>query len=311
MPTNTDSLIRMNGLLLIDKPGGMTSHDVVAAIRRLVRPLRVGHTGTLDPLADGLLILCVGEATKIASFVEAQYKLYRAVALLGTQTDTQDITGTKIAEKSVEGVTEHRIRETANRFLGRIEQTPPAFSAIKVNGVRAYKLARRKQKVTLKPRKIEITRFEVENIRLPRIELLIECSKGTYVRTLCSDLGTALGVGGCMESLRRLGIGRFRVGDAKPLAELSSPEHIREVLTPASAGLSHLPAITCSPEQTIKLSNGMALAVSEQLEVAGDKSTWAQALGTDGELIAVGKLARDNDTILFHPKRVLKRSEDR
>jgi len=303
---NTDSLIRMNGLLLVDKPGGMTSHDVVAAIKKLVRPLRVGHTGTLDPLADGLLILCVGEATKIAGFIEAQYKIYHAVALLGTHTDTQDITGTKITEKSIEGVTEYRIREAANRFVGRIDQTPPAFSAIKVKGVRAYKLARRQEKVTLKPRNVEIKRLEIENIRLPRIDLLIECSKGTYVRTLCSDLGAALGVGGCMESLRRLGIGRFRVDDAKPLAELNSREHALKALVPASAGLSHLPAITCSPEQMVKLSHGMTLDVSEQIEVAGDKPTWAQALEPDGELIAVGRLSLDRDTILFHPKRVLK-----
>jgi tRNA pseudouridine55 synthase len=248
----------------------------------------------------------VGEATKIASFIEAHDKRYRTVALLGTETDTQDVTGTTLAQKPVDAVTEHRIREVARRFIGRIEQTPPAFSAVKVNGVRAYKLARRREKITLKPRNVEIRRFEIENIRLPRVALLIECSKGTYIRTLCSDLGTALGVGGCMESLRRLGIGRFSVDDARAPAELRSREDVLGALIPASAGLSHLPAIPCSAEQVTKLAHGMTLDVGEQIQADADKPTWAQALEPGGELVAVGKIARDRDTILFHPKRVLK-----
>jgi tRNA pseudouridine55 synthase len=302
---NSDTRVRTDGLLLIDKPTGMTSHDVVAAIRKLVRPLRVGHTGTLDPLAEGLLIICVGEATRIAGFIEAQRKLYRTVALLGTQTDTQDITGKPISTTPADTVTEAGIREAASAFLGEIEQTPPAFSAIKVGGVRAYKLARRQEDVQLEPRKVNIMRFEIERVRLPRVELLIECSKGTYVRTLCNDLGTALGVGGCMESLRRLAIGEFNVEDAVPLAAMNSRKRIMESLLPASRGLTHMPAVSCTNEQAMKLSHGMALTVTGQVALPEGETQWAQALGPDEELMAVGHLTRDGDTVNFHPKRVL------
>lgn len=300
-----DSSLRTDGLLLIDKPGGMTSHDVVVAIKKLVRPLRVGHTGTLDPLADGLLILCVGKATKIARFIETQYKLYRAVALLGIQTDTQDITGTKVEETCLEGVTEERIRETAKCFVGEIEQTPPAFSAIKIGGVRAYKRARRQENVVLKKRKVNIRRFEIRSMQLPRVELLIECSKGTYVRTLCSDLGKTLRVGGCMESLRRLAVGHFNVGNARTLADFASREDVMENLLPSSEGLSHMCSVSCTPEQAAKLSCGVSIAVAEQVELVGDKTSWVQALGPDDEVVAVGRLALDNGAIRFHPKTVL------
>jgi tRNA pseudouridine55 synthase len=300
-----DTLARTGGLLLVDKPTGMTSHDVVAAIRKLVRPLRVGHTGTLDPIASGLLVLCVGDATKFAGFIEARYKLYRAVALLGTKTDTQDIAGKVIVQVPVEGITGDRIRDAARSFVGMIEQTPPAFSAVKVGGVRAYKLARRQQSVQLKPRSVEVRRFEIERVRLPRVDFTVECSKGTYVRTLCNDLGGLLGVGGCMESLRRLAVGRFDVADARPLAELETRESVTEALAPVSQALSHLPAVECTTEQARRLSHGMAVPIGDDADFSGTEGSWAQALGPGGELLAVGKCSRDGETVLFHPKRVL------
>ncbi len=297
--------VRSGGILLVDKPGGMTSHDVVAAIRKHVRPLRVGHTGTLDPLADGLLILCVGEATKIAGFVEAQHKLYRAVALLGVETDTQDVTGKIVAQTPVENITGDRVREAARSFVGTIEQTPPAYSAVKVGGVSAHKLARRGKSVRLEPRRIEIRRLEIERVDLPRVQFSVECSKGTYVRTLASDMGKSLGVGGCLESLRRLAVGRFEVADAKPLAELSSKEMIMQALLPASEALTHMPALRCSEEQAAQLAHGVALTVGEQIELSEQVGPWAQALGPEGGLLAVGRLVRNGDKVLFHPKRVL------
>jgi len=292
------------GLLLVDKPCGMTSHDVVAAVRKHVRPLKVGHTGTLDPIATGLLVLCVGEATKIAGFIEARDKQYRATALLGVRTDTQDVAGEVIAEARVEGLTEEDVREAARSFVGKIEQTPPAFSAIKVDGVRAYKRARKKQDVRLKSRTIEIKRLDVESVTLPRVEFLLECSKGTYVRTLCSDLGDALGVGGCMESLRRVATGHFNINDAQPLDGLDTREKIMSALAPASGALSQMPAIKCDSGQAEKLSHGMALKVDDQTAISADDE-WAQALGPDGGLLAVGKLKREGDGISFYPKRVL------
>ena len=298
------------GLLRVDKPSGMTSHDVVAAVRKLVRPLRVGHTGTLDPLAGGLLILCVGEATKVARFIEAGRKLYRATALLGTRTDTQDVTGAITAQVPVEGITAGRVREAARAFVGKISQIPPAFSAVKVGGVRAYKLARRKENVRLKPRTVEIMRLEIERVRLPRVQFLLECSKGVYVRTLCSDLGEALGVGGCMESLRRLAVGRFTVAGARPLAELDTTEKIMEALLPAADALAHMPAVTCSPEQAERLSHGMALTLGREPALPEKEGSWAQALGPGGELLAVGRLSRDGASVVFHPKKVLAAGRD-
>jgi tRNA pseudouridine55 synthase len=310
-PTSIDALARTGGLLLVDKPNGMTSHDVVVAIRRYVRPHRVGHTGTLDPLASGLLILCVGEATKIAGFVEAQYKLYHAVALLGVKTDTQDVTGKRLSQTPIDNIAEDRIREAARLFVGVMEQRPPAFSAIKVGGVPAYKLARRRKNVQIRPRQIDIRRFEVERVRLPRVELSIECSKGTYVRTLCNDLGAALGVGGCLESLRRLAVGRFKVADARPLAELGTRESIMQALLRTSDALSHMPAVTCTMEQAKQLAQGMKLAVSDQIRPLQVEDSWARALGPDGELIAMGTLSRNGDTLVFHPRRVLASSQGR
>jgi len=250
------------------------------------------------------LVLCVGEATKIAGFIEARDKQYRATALLGVRTDTQDVAGEVIAEARVEGLTEEDVREAARSFVGKIEQTPPAFSAIKVDGVRAYKRARKKQDVRLKSRTIEIKRLDVESVTLPRVEFLLECSKGTYVRTLCSDLGDALGVGGCMESLRRVATGHFNINDAQPLDGLDTREKIMSALAPASGALSQMPAIKCDSGQAEKLSHGMALKVDDQTAISADDE-WAQALGPDGGLLAVGKLKREGDGISFYPKRVL------
>ncbi len=293
------------GLLLIDKSKGMTSHDVVATVRKHIRPLRVGHTGTLDPLASGLLILCVGAATKIASFIETEHKLYHAVMRLGIRTDTQDISGHVIAESSVDNITEDRVRTTAQSFVGAIEQTPPAFSALKVKGVPAYRLARRQREVRLKPRRVEIRRLEVETVSLPLVSFLVECSKGTYVRTICSDFGAALGVGGCLQELRRIAVGRFEVAAAKSVEEMNTTHAIMRNLLPVSEALSDLPALACDENQAGKLLHGMPVTVSHQV-APPECDSWAQAFGPDGELLAVGTLSRSDDACVFHPKRVLK-----
>jgi tRNA pseudouridine55 synthase len=305
-----DSEKGAGGLLLVDKPTGVTSHDVVAAIRKLVRPLKVGHTGTLDPLASGLLILCVGEATKIAGFIESSDKLYRAGALFGVRTDTQDVEGEIIAEQPVENLSDKKVREAARSFVGKIKQTPPAYSAIKVDGVRAYKRARRGEKFQIEPRTVEIKRLEIESVQPPRISFLVECSKGAYIRALCSDLGDALGVGGCLESLRRLAIGRFEAAAAKPPAGLDTRDKIVETLLPASQALSHLPAIKCAAEEAVSLSHGRALSVGER-EFGEHEGAWAQAFGPDGKLLAVGKLALEGGETLFHPKKVFAATRER
>ncbi|GAB4341093.1 MAG: tRNA pseudouridine(55) synthase TruB [Candidatus Abyssubacteria bacterium] len=283
----------------------MTSHDVVAAIRKLVRPLRVGHTGTLDPLATGLLILCVGRATKVAQFIEARFKTYRATMLLGVRTDTQDITGEILTQYRVEEISEERIREVAHSFLGVVEQKPPMFSAVKVGGVRAYKLARNQKSVSIAPRKVEIRRLEIEQIELPRVEFLLECSKGTYVRVLCQDLGEALGVGGCMESLRRIAIGDVDITMARPLSELNTSEVVWKAMLPVTEALSHMPAFVCTEEQLTKLVHGTPFPVRLSAAAGPCYEGWAQAHGHHGELLAVGVVSQDGDVTMFHPKRVL------
>lgn len=294
-----------NGVLLVDKPGGMTSHDVVATVRKLVRPLRVGHTGTLDPIATGLLILCIGEATRIAEFIEAQFKIYRVSMLLGTETDTLDITGRIIRETSTETINEDHIHEAACSFVGEIDQIPPAFSAIKVDGVRAYAMARHGKDVRLKPRRIEINRLEIEEVCLPRVTFLLKCSKGTYVRALCRDLGSTLKVGGCMESLRRCAVGNFEMSDAVALDRLDKREKVLEAMIPTSEALPDLPALHCTAEQVGQIAHGMRLAVDKRLARFADGVSWTKALGPDGDLIALGRLAREGEAVLFHPRKVL------
>jgi tRNA pseudouridine55 synthase len=273
-------------------------------------------------LATGLLVLCIGEATKIAGFIEAEEKQYRATALLGRATDTQDITGETIAEASLEGLTEQAVRSAANSFVGTIEQTPPAFSAIKVDGVRSYKRARNKEEVRLKARTIKIGRLEIERVELPRVEFFVECSKGTYIRTLCSDLGEMLGVGGCLEKLRRLAVGEMNVEKAAQFAALDGREKILEALIPASLGLTSLAIVRCGPESYARLANGSALDVGDSVEPPGKpsckalckdeaeagspgKERWAQALGPDGTLLAIGRIVVEGEKTLFRPKRVL------
>jgi tRNA pseudouridine55 synthase len=308
---DSDSRLRTGGILLVDKPAGMTSHDVVAAVRKHVRPLRVGHTGTLDPIASGLLILCVGEATKIAGFIEAQRKRYRATLLLGLRTDTLDVSGTVTSRAPVEALSEERVDAVARTFIGTIEQIPPAFSAIKVDGVRAYARARRSEDVQLAPRKVNIERLDIERIDLPRVQFVVECSKGTYIRSLCRDLGEALGVGGSLESLRRLEIGRFSLDEAVPLAELATCESVAQALLPASKGLASMPVLACTTEEVESLRHGMTLSLREPPGDASAEGSWAQALGADGELVAVGRLSWDGDKIVFHPKRVMLSGESR
>jgi tRNA pseudouridine55 synthase len=293
------------GILLIDKPGGPTSHDVVAAVRKLVRPLRVGHTGTLDPMATGLLILCVGKATRVSEILQAEYKVYRAAVLLGLKTDTQDIEGAVLQRQAVGEIPIERIHEVARSFTGWIEQRPPVFSAAKVNGVRAYRLARRGQDVSLGPRRVEIRKLVIEDVRLPVIEFIVECSKGTYVRALCNDLGDALGVGGCMESLRRLEIGRFSVADAIEPSRLNERRDVIDALLPLSQALSHLHRITVDEEQAEHLLHGMRAPVGERVPTENEESSWVCAYDLDGRLLALGTVVSEGGHAFFRPRKLL------
>ena len=206
-----------NGIIIIDKPAGWTSMDVCAKLRGILHEKRVGHAGTLDPMATGVLPVFVGQATKAVSFAEGGKKVYEAVLQLGRVTDTQDTTGETLEERAVT-VTADDVRAALPRFLGEIEQIPPMYSAIKVNGQKLYDLARQGKEVARKPRRITIYDLALtEELGNGQYALRVECSKGTYIRTLCHDLGQALGCGGCMAALRRTMAAGFRIEEAVTL----------------------------------------------------------------------------------------------
>ena len=208
-----------NGIIIIDKPAGWTSMDVCAKLRGILHEKRVGHAGTLDPMATGVLPVFVGQATKAVSFAENGRKVYEAVLQLGRVTDTQDTTGETLEERAVT-VTADDVRAALPRFLGEIEQIPPMYSAIKVNGQKLYDLARQGKEVARKPRRITIYDLALtEELGNGRYALRVECSKGTYIRTLCHDLGQALGCGGCMAALRRTEASGFGIGEAVTLED--------------------------------------------------------------------------------------------
>ena len=208
-----------NGIIIIDKPAVWTSMDVCAKLRGILHEKRVGHAGTLDPMATGVLPVFVGQATKAVSFAEGGRKVYEAVLQLGVVTDTQDTTGETLEERAVT-VTEDEVRAALPRFLGEIEQIPPMYSAIKVNGQKLYDLARQGKEVARKPRRITIYDLALtEELGNGQYALRVECSKGTYIRTLCHDLGQALGCGGCMAALRRTEASGFGIGEAVTLED--------------------------------------------------------------------------------------------
>ena len=221
----------MDGIINIYKEAGYTSADVVAKLRGILRQKKIGHTGTLDPAAEGVLPICLGKGTKLVDMLTEEKKTYRAVLLLGRETDTQDTTGTTV-------------HETDLGFVGDYMQVPPMYSALKVNGKRLYELARKGIEVERKPRLQHIYRIDIDRVDLPRAELTVECSRGTYIRTLCHDIGQKLGCGGCMEHLLRTQVGPFLLENAVTLSQvekLRDEDRIPEILVPADRVLSGLP----------------------------------------------------------------------
>lgn len=208
-----------NGIINVYKEAGYTSHDVVAKLRGILHQKKIGHTGTLDPDAEGVLPVCLGKATKLCGMLSDHEKEYEAVLLLGKDTDTQDTSGRVLTEKPVE-VSEEEIRECVASFVGEQLQIPPMYSARKVNGKRLYELAREGQVVERKPTKVHFYQIDILSVKLPRVELRVRCSAGTYIRTLCHDIGEKLGCGGCMEHLVRTRVERFGLLDARKLSQV-------------------------------------------------------------------------------------------
>lgn len=254
----------MNGIILIDKPQGWTSHDVVGKLRGILHERRIGHSGTLDPLATGLLVVFIGRATRAVEFAEADRKEYVAGLRLGMNTDTQDITG-RIISKETDIPDEPEVRIAIERFRGELEQIPPMYSAVKIGGKKLYELARKGESIERKPRHITIFGLEITSRSDNDYILDVVCSKGTYIRTLCHDIGAALGCGGCMSSLRRTKSGVFSVDNAYTIAEIQEAADRREeekLLLPIDTLFAGYTKLSVDADSEKKLKNGCIINTS-------------------------------------------------
>jgi len=245
----------VDGIINVYKEKGFTSHDVVAKLRGILRMKKIGHTGTLDPAAEGVLPVCLGKGTRLCDMLTDKTKTYRAVLLLGQETDTQDTTGVVQAEYPVH-VTEEEVRKAIVSFLGDYMQIPPMYSALKVNGKKLYELARQGKEVERQARPVQILDIQIESIDLPRATFFVTCSKGTYIRTLCYDIGRKLGCGGCMESLLRTRVDRFELKDSLTLSQiekLRDEGRVEEAVVPVEGVFLKLPALVTKPGDGDKL----------------------------------------------------------
>lgn len=253
----------MKGILNVNKPQEHTSHDCVAIIRRLTGMKRVGHTGTLDPMATGVLPVCLGNATRIMEYLDLDEKEYRCTMKLGLTTDTLDVWGRTLDERETDGITDAMIGDALNSFLGDIEQIPPMYSAVRVAGRRLYEYARAGEEVSAKARKVHISEIKLLDIRDGQAEFTVKCSKGTYIRSICADAGEKLGCGAAMSALERTASGIFRIEDAVGLQELKemAPEEIAGLLKDTDYPLTHFGKIALDSRQAADIINGRLVAV--------------------------------------------------
>ncbi len=271
----------INGIVNIYKEKGYTSHDVVAVLRKVVGKKKIGHTGTLDPDATGVLPVCLGRATKVCELLTDHDKTYEALLLLGKTTDTQDISGEVLEERDPGDLTEEEVRSCIESFIGEYDQIPPMYSALKVNGKKLYELAREGKTVERKSRKVQIHGIRILEMNLPHVRMEVDCSKGTYIRTLCHDIGEKLQVGGCMEELERTKVGRFLKEDAVTLDEVRQKMEQgegAELFTPLDQIFAELPAVTVTDAKAWMSYNGNDLPERVLLE----KEAW-----TDGQEVRV------------------------
>lgn len=251
----------MDGIVIVDKPAGWTSQDVTARLRRVFSTRRIGHGGTLDPMATGVLPVFVGRATRAVEFFEHAEKRYAAELLLGVTTDTEDTTGTVLERKDV-SVSDAQIETVLGRFRGQIRQVPPMYSAIKIDGQKLCDLARKGKEVARPARSVTIFDLILEGREGDKLFLSVHCSKGTYIRTLCKDIGAALGCGGCMASLRRTGAGAYSIGQAVPLETLLKSEKPEKYLQPVDSLFSGHPALCVTANQEKRCRNGGAFSLN-------------------------------------------------
>ena len=251
----------MNGIVIVDKPQGWTSQDVTARLRRVFHTRRIGHGGTLDPMATGVLPVFVGRATRGVEFFEHAEKTYETVLRLGLTTDTEDITGTVLTQQEVH-VTADQVEAVLERFRGEIMQVPPMYSALKVNGQKLCDLARKGKEVERKPRPITIRELTLLGMEDSDVRLRVRCSKGTYIRTLCKDIGEALGCGGCMAQLRRVTAGEYTIEEAVPLLELLDAREPEGYLRGVDTMFRNYPAVKLTANQETRCRNGNSFSRS-------------------------------------------------
>ena len=250
----------MNGIVIVDKPQGWTSQDVTARLRRVFATRRIGHGGTLDPMATGVLPVFVGRATRGVEFFEHAEKVYETLLRPGITTDTEDITGTVLSRQEV-SLTQQQVEDVLPKFRGDILQVPPMYSAIKVNGRKLYELARKGREVPREPRPVTIHELTFLGFENGAVRLRVHCSKGTYIRTLCKDIGASLGCGGCMEALRRVSAGEYTAEDAVPLQELLDSETPEQYLRPVDTMFRNYPMVTLTSNQETRCRNGNSFSV--------------------------------------------------
>lgn len=289
----------VSGVLVVDKPVGLTSHDVVQIIRRGTGIRRAGHTGTLDPRASGVLVILIGPAVRLSEYVSASDKRYQATVRLGSTTDTFDAEGRVTARASVDSITEQRFEEALTQFIGEIQQVPPPYSAIKVQGRKAYEMAREGEEVDLAPRTIHVYSLEMLEWAPPEAVIDVFCSSGTYVRSLANDLGAALGCGAYLVGLRRTKSGRFTLRDAVTLRRLqesfASGDWYR-YLIPAAEALGDWPMVELDGDQVELIRHG------HRIPAEPDAKGWVRGVSQQGDLVALLEL--DEATHEWQPRKV-------
>ena len=279
----------IHGIINVYKEKGYTSHDVVAKLRGIAGQKKIGHTGTLDPDAEGVLPVCLGKATKVCELLTDKDKTYRAVLFLGQTTDTQDASGTVLETSDVSNLNEAQVTEAVQSFVGEYAQIPPMYSALKVGGKKLYELAREGKTVERKARNVMIHSIKILRVELPRVEMEVSCSKGTYIRTLCHDIGEKLGVGGCMESLLRVQVGRFVLADSLCLSEIQKAKedgNLEKILQPIDSVFEQYRAVRIRPDQEKRLQNGNSFRKPDRLQNYDDQEM-VRVYDSNGHFAAV------------------------
>ena len=278
----------MDGVIVIRKEKGFTSHDVVAKLRGILHMKKIGHTGTLDPDAEGVLPVALGKATRLVDMITDKEKTYEAVMRLGVVTDTQDMSGTVLSQTTELSVTEEELCTVVSSFVGDYMQVPPMYSALKVNGKKLYELAREGKTVERKPRPVHFYEIEILDISFPLVHFRVTCSKGTYIRTLCHDIGEKLGCGAAMESLLRTKVGRFTLDDAITLAQTEEAVQegtIESKILGIEEILPQYPRVCCTKEGDRLLANGNPLV--QALVDAQEKKGWIRMCSSEGSFSGV------------------------